>query len=254
MSIIYENKWVTLYHGDCLDIMPKLNVTFDACITDPPYGTTACKWDSVIPFVPMWKELEKLVKKSGAIILFGQDKFTAKLMLSNEQNHRYNLIWKKGNRPSGFLNAHRQPLRIHEDICVFYRSQPTYNPQMTRGEINHSKGNMNKKQKNNCYGNFQNVLSPMDGMKFPISVIDIDKPHPPIYPTQKPTALIQYLIKTYTNQNELILDFSAGSGTTGIASMETNRRCILIEKDENACSLIKNRLVEKQIDINQKLF
>ena len=254
MNPIYENDWIKLYQGDCLEIMPQLDITFDVCITDLPYGTTQNQWDNIIPFEQMWKELNRLVKETGAIILFGQDKFTAKLILSNEQNHRYNLIWKKGNRPSGFLNANRQPLRIHEDMCVFYQSQPTYHPQMTCGAINHSKGKMNKKQKNYCYGDFQDVLSSMDGMKFPVSVIDIDKPHPQIYPTQKPTALIEYLIKTYTNENELILDFTAGSGTTGLAAMETNRRCVLIEKDENACSLIKDRIIKKETIIKERLF
>lgn len=251
---MYEINNIILYCGDCLEIMPQLDMTFDCCIADPPYGTTRCKWDSVIPFDDMWKNLDKLVKPNGAIILFGQDKFTAKLMLSNEENHRYNLIWKKGNRVSGFLNANRQPLRNHEDICVFYQSSPLYNPQMIQGNINHSKGKMDKSQKNNCYGNFVDIQSPMDGMKFPVSIIDIDKPHPQIYPTQKPVALIEYLVKTYTNENDYVLDFTAGSGTTGVACMNTGRKCVLIEKDEKTCGLIKDRLEKNYKTIKERLF
>ena len=119
----YQNELATLYQGDCLEIMPNLDIKFDACITDLPYGTVACKWDVVVNFEFMWKELDRLIKENGAICLFGQDKFSAKLMLSNEKNHKYNLIWKKGERTSGFLNAKRMPLRNHEDILVFYKVQ-----------------------------------------------------------------------------------------------------------------------------------
>jgi site-specific DNA-methyltransferase (adenine-specific) len=253
MTPYYKNDLITLYQGDCLEIMPQLDMTFDCCITDLPYGVTKNKWDSLIPFEQMWNELNKLVKNSGAMIFFGQDKFSAKLMLSNEKYHRYNLIWKKGNRASGFLNSKRQPLRNHEDIMFFYREQPTYNPQMTKGNLNHSKGIL-KKQKNNCYGDFNDVQSVMDGLKYPKSVIDFEKPHPQIYPTQKPVELLEYLIKTYTNENDIILDFTAGSGTTGIASMNLNRKCVLIEKDINACELIVQRLHNKEKEIQGRLF
>lgn len=250
----YKNDWVELYCGDCLGVLPELNMTFDACIVDLPYNVTKNKWDVMIPFEPMWNELNRLIKDNGAMIFFAQDKFTAKLMLSNEQYHRYNLIWKKGNRSSGFLNAKRQPLRNHEDICVFYKNQPTYNPQMVLGEVNHSKGKLDKKQKNNCYGEFKDTPSSTDGLKYPTSIIDIDRPHPQIYPTQKPVALLEYLIKTYTNEGEYVLDFTAGSGTTGIAAMNTSRKCVLIEKEEKSCEIIKNRLIEKEKEISERLF
>ena len=246
----YKNDLITLYQGNCLEIMPQLNITFDACITDPPYQTTHNSWDALIPFEFMWNELNRLIKENGAIILFGQDKFSAKLMLSNEQNHRYNLIWKKGERTSGFLNAKRMPLRNHEDILIFYRKQPTYNPQMTIGEKSHSKGNLNKKQKNNCYGDFKDIQTNFSNLKYPKSILDFNRPHPPIHPTQKPIELIEWLIKTYTNENEYVLDFTAGSGTTGIACMNLNRKCILIEKEEKYCEIIKNRLIENQKQIN----
>lgn len=251
---IYENDLITLYHGDCLEIMPQLNIIFDCCIADPPYQVTKNVWDSVIPFDFMWNQLNRLIKESGAIIIFGQDKFSAKLMLSNESNHRYNLIWKKGERISGFLNSKKMPLRNHEDILVFYRKQPTYNPQMTIGEQSHSRGSLNKKQKNYCYGKFQDVQNNISNLKYPKSILNFDKPHPPLHPTQKPVALIEYLVKTYTKEGETVLDFTSGSGTTGVACMNLNRKCILIEKDEKYCDIIIKRLQEKEKEIKQRLF
>lgn len=240
--IYYQNDLVTLYKGDCLEIMPQLDIKFDACITDLPYGTTQNKWDIIIPFDKMWEELNRLIKENGVICLFGQNKFSAKLMLSNEKNHKYNLIWKKGERTSGFLNANKMPLRNHEDILVFYKKQPTYNPQMTKGKLNHSKGKLNKKQQNNCYGQFNDIQTNFSELKFPKSILNFDRPHPPIHPTQKPVELLEYLIKTYTNEKDIILDFTAGSGTTGLACMNLNRKCILIEQNEKYCQIIKNRL------------
>jgi site-specific DNA-methyltransferase (adenine-specific) len=252
MKSFYENNLVKLYKGDCLEIMPQLDIKFDACITDLPYGTTQNSWDSIIPFDDMWNNLNNLIKENGAIILFGQDKFSAKLMLSNEKNHKYNLIWKKGERASGFLNAKKMPLRNHEDILVFYRKQPSYIPQMTLGKMNHSKGKLTTKQKINCYGKFNDIQSNFTELKYPKSILNFDRPHPPIHPTQKPVELLEWLIKTYTNENEIILDFTAGSGTTGVACMNLNRKCILIEKDENYCEIIKDRL--NQNAINELIF
>ena len=250
----YQNDLITLYKGDCLEIMPELNIKFDACITDLPYGTTQNKWDQIIPFEDMWKELDRLIKENGVICLFGQDKFSAKLMLSNEKNHKYNLIWKKGERTSGFLNVKRMPLRNHEDILVFYKVQPTYNPQMTKGNMSHSKGKLNKKQQNNCYGQFEDVQTNFSEYKYPKSILNFDRPHPPIHPTQKPVSLLEYLIKTYTNENDIVLDFTAGSGTTGVACMNLNRKCILIEKDEKYCEIIVNRLKEIEKKQEEVLF
>ena len=245
---------IILYKGDCLETMPELDIKFDCCITDLPYGTTQNKWDSIIPFEQMWKELYVLIKENGAICMFGQDKFSAKLMLSNEKNHRYNLIWKKGKRTSGFLNAKKMPLRNHEDILVFYKNLPTYNPQMTKGKQSHSKGYLIKKQTNNCYGGFQDVQTSFSELKYPKSILDFDKPHPPLHPTQKPVELIEYLIKTYTNEGDIVLDFTAGSGTTGIACMNTKRKCVLIEKEEKYCDIIVKRLQDRENELNQFLF
>ena len=137
------------------------------------------------------------------------------------------------------------PLRNHEDIMVFYRKPPVYNPQMIVGEQNHSKGNLNKNTTNNCYGKFDNVETDLSGLKYPKSILNFDRPHPPVHPTQKPVELMEWLIKTYTNEGEIVLDFTAGSGTTGIACMNLNRKCVLIEKEEKYCEIIVNRLKEK---------
>ena len=164
------------------------------------------------------------------------------------------MIWKKGERTSGFLNVKRMPLRNHEDILVFYKVQPTYNPQMTKGNMSHSKGKLNKKQQNNCYGQFEDVQTNFSEYKYPKSILNFDRPHPPIHPTQKPVSLLEYLIKTYTNENDIVLDFTAGSGTTGVACMNLNRKCILIEKDEKYCEIIVNRLKEIEKKQEEVLF
>ena len=225
---------IDLRLGDCLEIMDKLideGIVVDAIITDPPYGTTACKWDSVIDFKLMWEQLNRIIKPNGAIVLFAQDKFMAKLMLSNK-NHRYNIVWDKV-MPSGHLNAKKMPLRSDESICIFYKKLPTYNPQKTIGEPNHSKNTKEAKgNKNyNKYEQKQNVSN----LKYPKSIVSFQKDHPSkmIHPTQKPILLMEYLIKTYTNENETVLDFTMGSGSTGVACKNTNRNFIGIEKDEN---------------------
>lgn len=245
-KLYYKDDNVAIIHGDCIEVMSKLKRPFDACITDPPYGTTRNKWDSVIPFEDMWSSVYSCVKADGAICLFGQDKFTAKCMLSSEF-HRYNLVWKKGNRTSGFLNANRMPLRNHEDIMVFYKKLPTYNPQMTEGSPLHGKGVTYKTKcnTNNNYGEFQQLDDVRKGatQKYPKSVIDFDRPHPPIHPTQKPVELIEYLIKTYTNEGERVLDFTCGSGTTLIAGLNTGRKVVGIEMDEKYCEIAKQRVL-----------
>ncbi len=230
-----------IYHGDCLDLMYRIpDKSIDMIFADLPYGVTKNKWDSLLDLPKLWKQYERVIKDNGAIVLFGQDKFSAKLMLSNEKLHRYNLIWKKGERTSGFLNAKKMPLRNHEDILIFYKSTPTYNPQMVTGSKAHSrgKGNLNK---NNNYGSmFGSVGDTANGcLKYPKSILNFDRPHPPIFPTQKSTELCEWIIRSYTNENELVLDNTCGSGTTGLAARNLNRNFIMIEKDkeifEDAC-------------------
>lgn len=277
-----------LYKGDCLEVMKDIeDKSIDMILCDLPYGVTAKnKWDTIIPLKDyvildnkriekekfyslqqfngftrkemdsiwndskvdgLWTHYNRIIKDNGVIVLFGQDKFTAETILSNKKNHRYNLIWKKV-LPSGFLNANRMPLREHEDIMVFYKKLPTYNPQKVKGKPCHSKGKvvgeMNDKQlKNNNYGDFRCVETKGD-MKFPTSILEFPKPHPStaVHPTQKPVELLEYLIKTYTNKNEIILDNCMGSGSTGVACMNTNRRFVGIELDENYFNIAKDRL------------
>ena len=244
-----------LYKGDCLETMDELiefEAKFDAVITDPPYGTTKNKWDSVIPFDKMWERVNKLIKPNGAIILFSQGLFTVDLINSNRKDWKYNLIWEK-DRPTGFLNAKRMPLRSHEDICVFYKKLPVYNPQFWEGNPLHGMGSKYRQNisTNNNYGNFDSRTNPSanragDKTKYPRSILKFNKPHPPIHPTQKPVDLLEYLLKTYTNEGELVLDFTMGSGSTGVACLNTNRKFIGIELDEKYFNMAVKRLKDME--------
>lgn len=207
--------------------MPDKSVDMIFC--DLPYGVTAKnKWDSVIPPDKLWEQYERIIKDNGAILLFGQDKFTAKMMMSNLKLHRYNIIWKKV-LPSGFLNANRQPLREHEDIMVFYKNQPTYNPQKIEGNPCHSKGKA-VGQKNDGILNNHNyrdftVVETEGNMKFPTSVWEFPKPHPSvsIHPTEKPIDLCRYAIRTFTNPGDLVLDNCCGAGSIPAAAAAEGR-------------------------------
>ena len=223
----------------------------DMILCDLPYGILnkaggKNKWDTVIPFDDLWVNYRRLIKSNGAIILFGQGMFTANLMKSNEKMWRYNLIWKKGERTSGFLNANRMPMRNHEDILVFYNKLPVYNPQFTYGhEPSHKKGkNGVLNDVNNCYGDFA-VFETRDygDRKFPKSIINVEREHPPVHPTQKPTELCEYLIRTYTNEGETVLDNCMGSGSTGVAALNLNRKFIGIELDTVYCGIAKERIL-----------
>jgi len=249
--------------GDCLELMPLITCkSIDMILCDLPYGVlnksnASAKWDSVIPFDLLWNQYERIIKDNGIIVLTSQGLFTSDLMLSNRKLWRYNLIWKKGNRTSGFLNANRQPMRNHEDICIFYKSLGTYNPQMTVGEKNHTRGH-GKNNKNGCYGVHKFISGDIPtNEKFPISIIDIDKEHPQIHPTQKPVALFEYLIRTYTNEGETVLDNTAGVFTTAIACLNTNRNYIVMEKEQEyfdkGIKRIKEHKSNKMQSINFEL-
>ena len=217
------------FFGDCLEIMPKFpDKNFDAIICDLPYQTTKNKKDIRIPFEPLWKEYERIIKDNGIIILFAQGIFYIDLVNSNRKLFRYDLIWDK-ELPSGFLNANRMPLRNHESIAIFYKKLPSYFPQFKDGAPLHSKGvnYMNKIPKNQNYGEFNNIEDYRSGetKKYPKSIWKYRKPHPSIsqHPTEKSILLLEELIKTYTNPNELILDNCAGNFTTAIACNNTGR-------------------------------
>jgi len=216
----------------------------DMILCDLPYGRTQNIWDTIIPFDKLWSQYERIIKDNGAIILFADGLFMTDLMNSNRDLWRYNLIWDKV-LPSGFLNANKQPLRRHEEMVVFYKRQPTYNPQKTKGKPNHSKGRPKKNQNNN-YGEFDFVdnLEELGDMKHPTSIVRHSKPHPSMmtHPTQKPVTLFEYLIKTYTNEGDLVLDNCIGSGTTAIACINTNRNYIGIELDENYFNIANQRI------------
>lgn len=232
-------------------------------LTDLPYGVTnraseAGKWDSIIPFVPMWEQFLRISKRNAAMVLFAQGMFTAKLMMSQPKLWRYNLVWDKC-RPSGFLNANRMQLRRHEDICVFYREQPTYNPQFTicdNAHRTHSRGNLNRKVVNTCYGDRREMQTPITNRKFPTSVLTFPKPPPSevVHPTQKPVDLLRWLIRTYTNEGGTVLDCCMGSGSTGVAAVLEGRNFIGIEKDDKYFSIAQHRIADAEQSPRQQEF
>lgn len=251
--------------GDCLDLMKDIaDKSIDAIICDLPYGVLNrgnkhTQWDSIIPIEPLWEQYLRICKHNAAIVLFGQGMFTAKMMMSHPDIWRYNLIWAK-DRATGFLNAAKMQLRVHEDIMVFYRKLPTYNPQMedlNGREPSHSQGYGIHKQTNQCYGNVHRIqqYEPKDpNKKFPQSIIKFRKEHngEQWHPTQKPVELIRYLIRTYTNPGDVILDNTMGSGTTCVAAIKEGRKYIGIEKDNNYFEIAKKR-IEKEL-IQPELF
>ena len=223
---------INLMQGDCLELMKDIpDGSVDLILTDPPFGTTKCSWDSVIPFEPMWNELKRIIKPNGAIALFSAQPFTAVLACSNLKLFRYEWIWEKQNA-TGFLNAKKQPLRSHENILIFYKSQPTYNPQKTFG---HERKTAKKKViSSEHYGKQLSVKDYDSTERYPrsVQVFSSDKQKQALHPTQKPVSLCEYFIRTYTNVSETVLDNTMGSGTTGVACVNTGRGFIGIEKEE----------------------
>jgi len=230
-----------LYNDDCLKVLPTIpDKSVDLILTDPPYGTTQCKWDSIIPFEPMWKELKRVVKDNGCIALFGIEPFSSYLRTSNIEFFKYDWIWQKqqGTNP---LSVNYMPLRDYEIISIFYKKKPTYNPQMTFGKPYKSYKSINKKI-GEVYNsiNSQHRNNP-DGSRFPKMVLYF-KTERGYHPTQKPITLLEYLIKTYTNENDKVLDFTMGSGSTGVACKNINRKFIGIELDKNYFNIAKQRI------------
>ena len=232
-----------LIHGDCLEEMKKIpDKSIDMILCDLPYGITRNKWDSIISFDELWKGYKRIIKDNGVIILTSQGIFTAKVILSNEKWFKYKLVWEKS-KTTNFLNAKKQPLRKHEDICVFYNKQPQYNPQMTKGKP-YDKG-VRKDRLTGSYGNFNPIHVKSEGMRYPTDVVHFktaETEGKTYHPTQKPVALLEYLIKTYTIENMLVLDNCMGSGSTGVACANTKRDFIGIELDENYFNIAKERI------------
>jgi site-specific DNA-methyltransferase (adenine-specific) len=230
---------VDLRQGDCLELMKEIpDKSIDMILCDLPYGTTRNKWDSVIPLNELWKQYKRVIKNNGAIVLFSQMPFTITLATSNLKDLKYEWIWQKDNG-TGFLNAKKMPLKIHENILVFYKKQPTYNPQMRTGFKPYSqisgRGSSN-------YCKQVRVITENDGTRYPIDIIEFKRNKEKKHPTQKPVELLEFLIKTYTNEGELVLDNCMGSGSTGVACINTNRNFIGIELDQKYFEIAKERI------------
>ena len=251
-----------IIHGDCLKVMRQFpDKSIDMILCDLPYGTTACEWDTIIPFEPLWEQYKRIIKDNGAIVLFGQEPFSSYLRLSNINNYKYDWIWEKSN-PSNIALANKQPMRYHELISVFYKKQPTYNKQM----IPRKSPAIKQAQKNNyVFHNSQSEQTTLgyievDSKKYdadfknPSSIIKIPSLRPNSkefvkHPTQKPVALFEYLIKTYTLPGEVVLDNCIGSGTTAIACINTGRNFIGIEIEEKYVKIARERIEKhKKLD------
>ena len=233
--------------GDCLELMKDiLDGAIDMILCDLPYGTTKNKWDTIIPFEPLWEQYNRIIKHNGAIVLTAQTPFDKVLGASNLKMLKYEFVWDKC-LTSGHLNANRMPLRQHENILVFYKKPPTYNPIKTVGVKSHSRGDCTKSNANNNYGAFNKVDNGEihGSMKFPTTILKFQKPHPSVavHPTQKPVELFEYLIKTYTNEGDTVLDNCVGSGTTLVACQNTNRNGIGFEKEPKYEAIIRKRIM-----------
>jgi site-specific DNA-methyltransferase (adenine-specific) len=233
-------SWV-LYEDDCFNVFPEIeDKSIDMILCDLPYGTTACKWDTPLPLDDLWLEYKRIIKDNGAIVLTASQPFTTTLIHSNIEMFRYNVVWDKI-RKTRHLLAKKMPLKRHEDICIFSKEPPTYNPQMIKGTP-HVRGPWGtEKEKGHGYGIVENRQYISDEY-YPDDIIKFRQVLTAAHPTQKPVALFEYLIKTYTNENDLVLDNCAGSGTTGVACQNLNRNCILIEKEHDYCDIIRERM------------
>lgn len=243
-----------LYEEDCIECMKRCpDASIDMVLCDLPYGMTQNQWDSYIPLDALWEQYKRVVKPNGAIVLTAQGLFTAKLIMSQPKMYRYSWVWEKS-KPTNFLNAKKQPLRKHEDICVFYRKQPTYNPQMTKGEP-YDKG-IRKDQLSGSYGDFLPVHVSSDGDRYPTDVIyfkTAESEGDVVHPTQKPVELGRYLIRTYTNPGDIVLDNTFGSGSFLVAALKEGRNFVGIEKNENV-ALFKKEDIDYVDIAKRRLF
>ena len=234
---------IDLYNGDCLEIMKSIpDGSVDCIITDPPYGTTACKWDSVIDFETMWAELKRIIKPNGAIILFGSEPFSSMLRVSNLKMYKYDWVWEKEQGVNPLLSK-KQPLNNIEYIHAFYSKQACYYPQFSKGNP-YSITRDKKERVCEVNGrNFKQTTTKNNGTRYPKRVLKFNR-QTGLHPTQKPVALLEYLIKTYTQEGETVLDFTMGSGSTMIACLNTNRKGIGIELDKHYFDIAKKRINE----------
>ena len=240
--------------GDCLELMKEIpDGAVDAIICDPPYGITDCAFDVRLPFEPMWEQFKRVTKRNAAICLFSQMPFGAELIMSNRKMFRYEWIWEKS-LGVGFLNAKKMPLRCHENILIFYQRLPTYNPQFTKGKP-YRANKLSSRSRN--YGKIKLGGSPCvtsSGDYYPRDVIQYGEYNHVIHPTQKPVDLLEYLIRTYTNEGEVVLDATMGSGSTGVACVNTGRKFIGFEKEQNFFEIAEKRIDEAASARAQELF
>lgn len=234
-----------IYLGDCLELMPKFvdNKSIDMIFCDLPYGTTRNKWDSVIDLPTLWSEYERVIKDNGAIVLFAQTPFDKVLGASNLKLLKYEWIWEK-DRASGHLNAKKMPMKAHENLLVFYKKLPTYNPQKTTGHKPSNTSGRRLKETTN-YGKFEQIISGGQTTRYPRSVQKVNvvnSQHGIVHPTQKPLSLIEYMIRTYTNEGDLILDNTCGSGTTGLGAKNLGRNFIMMEQDPKYYEIARKRV------------
>lgn len=241
-----------IYEADCLEKMKEIpSKSIDMILCDLPYGTTQNKWDSVIPLDLLWKEYNRIIKDNGAVVLTSNGIFTAQLIMSNTKNFKYKWVWEKS-KATNFLNSKKQPLRKHEDICVFYKKQPIYNPQMKPGTA-YSKG-VRKNQLTGSYGDFLPVLVESEGERYPTDIIYVktaESEGKVFHPTQKPIELGRYLIRTYTKEGDVVLDNTSGSGSFLVAAVLEGRNFIGIEKNEHSSLFKKDNIDYVELSRNR---
>ena len=244
-KIAYSECYAQVFLGDCLEIMPQIESnSVDMVLCDLPYGITQSKWDVIIPFDKLWEQYNRIIKPNGAIVLFGSEPFSSALRMSNPKIYKYDLYWKKS-KPVGFANAKKMPLKNVETISIFYKSLPTYNPQGIE-KCNRVISNSTKKIKQNNItaingGAFKTDTFIQEFTNYPRQIIEFGVEQG-LHPTQKPVALFEYLIRTYTNENMVVMDNTMGSGSTGVACKNTNRSFIGIEKDEEYFKIAEQRI------------
>lgn len=237
-------NFIKLIHGDCLEKLLDLDdSSIDLVLTDLPYGTTNCKWDSIIPFDLMWKQINRVAKKNAAIVMTASQPFTTKLISSNMKDFKYTWVWEKPHA-KGHFNAKKRPMVAHEDVVVFYRGQPVYNPQMTHGHERKT-ATRHKDLNSEVYHNNTKTVSYDSTSRYPrsVQVFKQDTQKSSLHPTQKPLGMMEYFVKTYSNEGQVVLDLAMGSGTTGLACKNTGRGFVGIEKELDHFTVAKERLL-----------
>ncbi len=238
----------TVHQGDCLELMKDIpDGSVDLILADLPYGTTNCKWDTIIPFEPLWEQYKRAIKPNGAIVLTARQPFTSALVMSNPKMFRQSWVWDKVIGVN-FMNAKKMHIQGFEDILIFYKKPPTFNPQMEKGRPYKDNRETQHRTETEAIGSRANYIrQDNSGERYPRGIIRYSaRDNRPLHPTQKPVALFEYLIKTYTNEGDLVLDNVAGSGTTGVAAMNLNRNFILMEQEPEYVEIIKQRLANEQ--------